>query len=371
MSRPLAAGLLFCGALGSIFLTFQTSYGQGEKDGTFKEAKFDTVDQVELKGSYYPSAAGKDAPCVLLLHKLMTGKKERWDKLAAALQKKGYAVLTFDFRGHGESTSVSPEFWKFPHNQKGVAGYKVGESKSTINHQDFRAADYALWLVNDIAAAKSYLDRRNDEGLCNSANLIVMGEDDGATLGAMWLASEFNRYRAVSLIPIKTDGSSEGKKVAAAVWLSMSPRISSGRAGSVPANLTTWLRDSHKVPMAFLYGEADSQGENLAKSYVKLLRSSGARNPDKNIEKLTDSKAVKGGAKLQGADLLKETLGTDQLIINYLETLKNEKKLSNEYEKRDFDSNNYVWKFGNAKPVIAKQEKEKFLNFIPINLLQK
>jgi alpha-beta hydrolase superfamily lysophospholipase len=369
MSRPLAAGLLFCGALGSIFFSSQASFAQADKEGTSKEVKFDTVDQVELKGSFYPSTAGKDAPCVLLLHKLMTGKKERWDKLAAALQKKGYAVLAFDFRGHGESTSVSPDFWKFPHNQKGLA-FKTGDSKSTIHHQDFRAADYALYLVNDIAAAKAFLDRRNDEGACNSANLIVMGEDDGAALGAMWLASEFNRYRATSLFPvIKQDGSSEGKKVAAAVWLSISPRISSGRAGSVPANLNTWFRDAHKVPMAFLYGEADSSGESLAKSYVRLLRS-GTKNPDKATEKLTDSKAVKGGAKLQGTDLFKAE-GADQLILNYLETLKNEKKLTNEYEKRDFDSNNYVWKFGNAKPLVAKQEKEKFLNLIPINLLQK
>ena len=78
-----------------------------EKTGDFERVRFDTVDQVELHGTFYPSTKGKRASCVLLLHALgKDSQQEGWDKLAKELQSKGYAVLAFDFRGHGKSDRV-------------------------------------------------------------------------------------------------------------------------------------------------------------------------------------------------------------------------------------------------------------------------
>lgn len=74
---------------------------------------FDTVDGVTLQGTFWPSPKGKDEPTVLLLHKIGSDShKDGWDDLAAKLQDKGYSVLSFDFRGHGNSTSIDPmKFW--------------------------------------------------------------------------------------------------------------------------------------------------------------------------------------------------------------------------------------------------------------------
>ena len=38
-----------------------------------KRVHFETVDQVELSGTFWPSTKGRKAPCVILLHKLGKG----------------------------------------------------------------------------------------------------------------------------------------------------------------------------------------------------------------------------------------------------------------------------------------------------------
>src|SRR5439155_10748847 len=111
---------------------------------------------------------------------------------------KGYAVLTFDFRGHGDSTSLANvmQFWTQPHN-KGV-GVTVNPVKppDSIDNKTFLPT-YYRYLVNDVAAAKAFLDRKNDGGELNVANLVVIGAGEGATVGALWLASEFHMKRGI------------------------------------------------------------------------------------------------------------------------------------------------------------------------------
>ena len=71
-----------------------------------EDVSFKTFDGVLLKGSYYKSAKGGNSPVVMLLHKFGGSRAQGdWEKLAVRLQKKGYAVMAFDFRGHGTSTT--------------------------------------------------------------------------------------------------------------------------------------------------------------------------------------------------------------------------------------------------------------------------
>ena len=139
-----------------------------------EKVKFDTVDQVQLQGTFYPSPQDRKGTTVLFLHKIGShSQKDNWDKLAETLQAAGCAVLSFDFRGHGESVSVAPEFWQQQANQ-GIRGFNLAKPKGTISYKDFPPA-YMPYLVNDIAAAKSFLDRKNNGGDCNTSNLILIG----------------------------------------------------------------------------------------------------------------------------------------------------------------------------------------------------
>src|SRR5690348_5048282 len=77
-----------------------------------ERVKFYTYDQVELHGTFYMGDLGNKSPCVLLLHALgASSDQEGWADLAKKLQKEHFAVLAFDFRGHGESVAVQPVFW--------------------------------------------------------------------------------------------------------------------------------------------------------------------------------------------------------------------------------------------------------------------
>ena len=294
---------------------------------------FDTVDGVTLQGTFYPSPKGKDEPTVLLLHKIGSDShKDGWGDLAAALNNKGYSVLSFDFRGHGGSTAVDPvKFWDgrlYPWNAKASKGgpTEKGKPREKISRESFHPGYYP-YLVNDIAAAKLFLDERNDAGDCNSRALILIGAEDGAALGALWMAADWNRYSADKVIVdprnprlsyisgISKDP--EGKDQYCALWLSMTPNLGGkvSVSGALKADLRLAGREK-KTPMGFLYGEQDREGEERAKEFLKVVRGEG----ENDKLPFTAMKAIKS-SKLAGSALLRKGLGTDELILSYLQNM--------------------------------------------------
>jgi len=333
-----------------------------EKTGDFERVRFDTVDQVELHGTFYPSSKGKRSSCVLLLHALgKDSQQEGWDKLAKELQSKGYAVLNFDFRGHGKSDRVEMPFWTDHRTNQTLKNYTPGKLKDKISYKDFPAS-YWPRLVDDIAAAKVFLDRRNDAGDCNSASMIIIGAGDGAALGAMWMNSEFSRYRITGnpLLPvtIKRDPNSEGRSLVAGVWLSMSPSLK----GQVTLPVAEWIKSvghENRVPMYFIYGAKDSTAENFAQRYAGLAKA--GTKPG-----VTGSKAVPD-TKLAGADLLTvKSLNVPELIGLYLEKVTKDNP-GGDWDKRDVEKNPYIWQIGAAVPINAKTEGQKNMLPLPLN----
>src|SRR5579864_2187118 len=208
------------------------------------------VDGVTIKGKFYPGE-NYNSPTLLMLHNVNeNSKKKNWLNLAAKLQEKGYSVLTFDFRGHGDSTTVDAEtFWKLPFNAANVPG---GRDKALSIENKFDKK-YLPALINDIAAAKAFLDKKNDAKECNSSRLILIGAETGATLGAIWLKAEWQRYKArinnfngqplvdrFGPVPDLTKPP-EGSAVITCIWLSISPTV-----GSRQANLYSLLYKAAK-----------------------------------------------------------------------------------------------------------------------------
>ena len=106
---------------------------------------------------------------VLLLHGYGEDcKSAGWISLAKALNEKGYAVLRFDFRGHGDSKAVEPGmpnanpmlavpgFWDQAENRTGIRGVKGRPTEIDAKHF---TPGYHRILANDIAAAKAFLDK--------------------------------------------------------------------------------------------------------------------------------------------------------------------------------------------------------------------
>jgi pimeloyl-ACP methyl ester carboxylesterase len=333
-----------------------------------QKVQFDTGDGVTIQGSFYPSPKGRDEPTVILLHKIGSDShKDGWDSLAGKLADKGYSVLSFDFRGHGGSTAVEPKFWeKYPFNagasRSGVRDPKTGKPRDTINQKEFTPGYYP-YLVNDIAAAKMYLDDRNDAGECNSHSLILIGAEDGAALGALWMVAEWHRYTAsVDLLGprkvplIRSVGDvPEGKDEYAALWLSMTP-VLGGRLtlGQALRSALVYTGKDKKVPMGFLYGDKDENGQKHAEDYIRAIKGSdGSKLP------FTEAASIKD-TKLTGSALLRDSLDTESKILTYLTKIR-DKNVPHKWTKADVDRTGFVWAFNPGRPAVAKEDKSKVL----------
>jgi hypothetical protein len=363
---PLAALL---GATLAALSLEQQSLAQGDKkDNTpFKRIPFRSVDGVELQGTYYHNSLGKKDACVLLLHNISRTKggnshQDGWDHLAEALQKEGYAVLSFDFRGFGESKSVSKDFWEHRHNQSLRVAARRPE---TIDQKDFPPAYYPQ-LVNDIAAAKAFLDRKNDAGELNSSNLIIIGAGEGATLGAMWMAAEWKRQRALGGNMLDEP---EGRDQACGIWLTISPSLA-GQNQPVKALLVEVGRD-RKVPMAFLFGKTDATGKQIATNYVKAIKTpTSGKKLDPLVKDFTGEHEI-AGTNLTGSKLLQNSLETEKWILkDDLEKVM-DKRGARERKKRDSDRSVFYWVLKSGlEPILAKAPNEELPRPIPDSVIR-
>src|SRR5205823_14022514 len=135
----LARILISIGLLNGGFFVLASPSAMAQ-NGSEKVA-FETVDEVELHGTFYPGDQGMKAPCVLMIHDLSgNGSSAGWNDwatLTTKLQKNGFALLQFDFRGYGKSMAVHPACWKAADNTK-IRGANL--RKSEIHHHDIRSS---------------------------------------------------------------------------------------------------------------------------------------------------------------------------------------------------------------------------------------
>jgi hypothetical protein len=312
--RLLPTTWVSCGVLAGLTLIFGPAPGRAADKS--EEVQFETADFVELRGTFYASQKPK-APCVILLHKF-GGKRidKGWDDLATSLQK-DYAVLSFDFRGHGDSTNISntQKFWRVSANNQLIRGAAL--TKSKISYKDF-FSPYMPMLANDVAAARRYLDRQNEAGACNSSNLILIGAEEGAAIGALWLAAEYQRKPLIEhpLLPrqwiVDRQGKVAGEDIAGAIWLTIPGNLNG-------INTSFWLCGGNnlivrdKVPMVFYYGKNDTRGAHAAtKIFSDMERASR--------DKMKYSRLREKNTKLPGNELLGvKALGVEEEIGTYLE----------------------------------------------------
>lgn len=341
-------------AISALFLLLPFVPLSAQDEDRPEEVHFSTVDGVELTGHFHAGKA--QGPTVLLLHALGEDRHSKgWFDLPKELKKKGFSVLSFDFRGHGDSKTVAPDkFWSNGFNKTWVKPTKG--NTQTIEYKNFDKR-YIPALVNDIAAARAYLDRtKNDKGACNTSNLILIGAETGATLGAVWLNAEWFRYKlnapmVFGQIPM-LEPQPEAKDVIGAVWLSVSPTI-----GAHTVSISKLMDASTRgkaMATVLLYSDKDEKGRFLAKGIEKVLKG----KDDKY--QFVGATEVKGANTLNGASLLNKSLGTDVLLAKYLEEVAQKK--NNEWVERDYRKTMYVWKVGTGI-VPAKQPGDQVLNF--------
>jgi hypothetical protein len=338
---------------------------QRKGDGEAERVSFATLDGVELVGTLYPGAKGKQGACILMLTELgRTQSMPGWVRLAKALQAEGHTVLTFDFRGHGESKRVRAAFWQFGVNQQLPAHRKVEREKplpETIEAGDLPPS-YLPWLVHDVSAARMFLDTRHDDPASpiNSYNVLLFGAGSGATIGSLWLATEGFRFNALRPgVAIKPDWV-RNHDVVRAVWLGINRTWR-----DVEYPLTSWIRTAYRphperdpnavVPMEFLFGAEDVDTYRL----VSELVAGG----------VGDSRPILG-AHLAGMMLLEKDRVSERSIRTYLlDSLK--KMRLRAWSPRRLDMYRSFWGIPNPNGqqmdfYLAKRPSEHVLRQIPL-----
>ena len=355
MSRMSRAACRFIVAtlFSGLFLAPSAAYAQEEK------ANILTPDGVMLKGVFYPSTA-KNAPTVIMLHPIGEGKSMKapeWKNLAEVLNKAKYSVMMFDFRGHGESTSIDDPkaFW----NARTTAGTMPNavnvrsKEKDSIDVKDYikQISAYAPVLVNDIAAVRAWLDRRNDTDKdCNTSSLIVIGAESGATLGALWINAENYRYKYTPpgpMMKMQLDTRSEGRDIIAAVFLTAQPLVEK-RAFKLESLLKSSCKDQG-MAAAFVFGKQDTKGANLAKYLEKNLKVSKDSKKHAYIQT-----AEVPDTNLTGMKLLVKGTKVDEGIVDYLKEVVDERK--NTWVERDFPNSYYMWRLGPTSQMIPAKK---------------
>ncbi|MEI7685785.1 MAG: hypothetical protein WCL32_12225 [Planctomycetota bacterium] len=325
-----------------------------------EKVRFETADGVKIQGEFYRSAV-KGAPVVMMLHNIgESSAKEKWIDLAKTLQPT-FSVLTFDFRGHGNSVEIDPElYFRYPANVRATKG--ASPKKTKLDWRDIDKNAYTLF-INDIAAAKGYLERtKNDLGICNTANTFVIGVDQSATLAAIWANSEFHRYKFDFIPPffqVKMESKAEGQNITGLVCLGISPKL-----GTRPVSLLKTLDypcRQNQMPILLVHGDGDPkdkaslQDKETAKFLEKAIKIPLAGKKDDPKFAFTKAVELKNAGKLRGVDLLAKSLNTSQGINTYLKSLASEK--ANEWSAHEFAKSKYGWKVNpdpNELPIAAK-----------------
>lgn len=341
MRRLLAAPLVFA-AVAGLALVGDPGPAAAQPPAPIDET-FPTADGVRLKGLFHksPDGAKQGNAVVVLLYapgpdRSMT-KPGDWDGLAQTLNKEGFHVFRFDWRGHGKSTDIQDpaEFWKNPitgpWNNRHVKGAKARPVKNDLAVKADIDPRYFPAYVTDLAAARAYLDQKSDQGDLNSSSIYLVGAGDAATLGMLWLAAEWVRpavhptlangveYKAVPTNGIVVN-TAAGRDVAGAIWLS-GTRPTAVRADAVSgwAKANLQLRDNNH--MLFVYGEKDPAAVRDAKFfYDEVLVGKGNRAlAVKPLEQTFLSQIA--GSKLSGVGFLESAakeLGVQDTIVKYL-----------------------------------------------------
>ena len=164
-----------------------------------------TKDGVPIQMTYYASVQGKESPVLILLHE-RDGSRFIWqgdNGFAKMMQNKGYAVITVDLRGHGESRPRGSSLPGGNANQtdtrKSTTGSKkkepatakkTGKAAATA---EFAKGDYQAMILMDLEAVKKFVFDEHQKQMLNMNKIGIVGVEMSACLAANWAAYDWEK----------------------------------------------------------------------------------------------------------------------------------------------------------------------------------
>lgn len=276
-----------------------------------------TKDNVNLHATYYKSNKGKDASIIVCLHERQ-GLRYVWQTkngLAEQLQKAGFAVLTVDLRGHGESRGDATATIPANANQAGKSGKKDAKKdvKKTGKSEgaDLKPADYTNMVLLDMEAVKKFIFERHQAEELNMSKLGIVGLEMGASVGTAFAANDWLREPYPD--GVGAARTPRGQDVRAIAMIS--PQVN--MPGLVMTKPLAELK-SPALNVAFFVGvsKTDSKDKGQAKKVFDQAKQGEPDNtPD--AEKRMYYYEFPGG--LHGAQLLgQQRIGLEGLLVAFL-----------------------------------------------------
>jgi hypothetical protein len=274
----------------------------------------------------------------------MRGRSQRdWFPFAKFLCDKGFAVCTFDFRGHGQSRDVNPEVYvkasdamQLAETRQGTGiarplvprgerdlqlvfqemnGAKRPTTEKIDQSEEFRnGKELAFALPHDVSTVKEFLITKHNEGIFNIRRLGIVGAEIGSGIALEWMSqAEFPIGRQQGFEPVDGD-------VAAVVLLNPSMSINGYRP------MIEFNHQGQMIPIMIVSGSDRKLADDAERIARKL------RVPNRQLTKKEDETKIKSRSKdrpssgfykieskLVGTELLRPPVDNlDQYIESFL-----------------------------------------------------
>ncbi|MEC7500781.1 MAG: hypothetical protein VX970_03540 [Planctomycetota bacterium] len=272
-----------------------------------------TKDGVQLNIVYYEGTEGEDTVPVVVIHDWKSKEEgATYTTLAEYLQRKGYAVILPDLRGHGDSTKQ-----------------KIKSSAKTIKFGPNEVAPESV-IAGDLEAIRMFLLKENNAKKLNLAATTLVGVGKGAILAAFYAIYDWdpNRRGGNPRASTKIRGGNEDVK--ALVLISPENKIGSLKADG--------LKDDKNM----------GSGEISTLILVGQKQAAGNRKNSKKTKEFKTAKYLYEKLKRTGHETESDDVGKWTLFFNVIDTELNGEKLVNE-TNLDLKAREYVRSFLNLR----------------------
>lgn len=236
------------------------------------EKTLTTDDGKQLAATYYKSVKGKDAPALILLHQQGSSRLAWKIPMVDRLHEEGYAILTFDFRKHGEAGG----------------GEKLG------------AHDY-VGMVNDLETAKAFLVEEHEKGNLNIRKTGIVAPAMAGPIALVFTAADWLRSPHDDA-PTLEASTPRGQDIRALVLLS--PNDNLPGLGPQPSQAAITLKNpAFHVATLIAVGTKDAKDKGM-KTAREIHKKIAGKDGDTDINLFS-----KYETPARGTDMLEKKLG--------------------------------------------------------------
>jgi hypothetical protein len=320
-----------------------------EKGKTDVVGSFATQDGLGIRRYWF--TAGKGSADTVLMFPA-PGKKvtDSWINLGKALQKEGFSVMLFDWRGCGMSGPERGERILVKQDTfENDLMYKHAPKSITTKGLDWNqmSGRFKDTILYDLMGARFALDKQNDAAQCNTNRIWLISEGAGAQLAMAWIAVESQRNtsyvranRFDDQPPTYTPASLDYVGVVSLSYSPTSPLASDVYRNGVP-NSGKYTKETNehfdrRVAMVMVHGkkEGPSASKSMLGKYVNTGNEDEMRKRFKYLKEIDTSTT-----NLQGIGLIpdKDPFGTQAYIVKAMTEIRDKNDAGKERRQRDAD----------------------------------